>query len=253
MVHRVGDPGELEEFFSDDRRVHVYALCDLEEPFWSASSWWREGDGVVGVIGLPDGAPTVYAVATRDPDASLRLLDHVIADLPARTLITGPTGTADVVERRRGAAWAGLHHRYVLVDRARCLAAGSLDVEPLGPEHADELRAFYDSVPGAAFFLASMLVDDTVGIRRDDRLVAAAGTHVCSRSKEVAAIGSVLTDPARRGEGLGARVTAGVVARAGEEVGTIGLNCAAENAVAQRLYERLGFESIHDYEEAEIA
>ena len=99
-----------------------------------------------------------------------------------------------------------------------------------------------------------MLADEAfVGVRHDGRLVAAAGTHVLSVEHDVAAIGAVYTHPAHRGRGLGGAVTAGVVHRLGDRIGTIGLNAAEDNTPARVVYERLGFEAIWRYEECELA
>ena len=51
----VAEPDELVELYSRDPHLHIYALADLEEPYWSASTWWRNGDAAVGLVGLPDG------------------------------------------------------------------------------------------------------------------------------------------------------------------------------------------------------
>jgi len=57
---------------ADAPEVHAFALADLEERFWSANSWYRRDDGVVGIVSLPDGeGEAVYAVSTRDPVAAI--------------------------------------------------------------------------------------------------------------------------------------------------------------------------------------
>ena len=45
--------------------MHPYGLADLEEPFWSSSTWYRRGDAVVAVLDL-GGDPVVYAIAADD-------------------------------------------------------------------------------------------------------------------------------------------------------------------------------------------
>lgn len=252
-VRVVTDREELRHFYCDRVAAHVYALADLDEPFWSASRWYRRDDAVVGLVGLPSGdGLACYAVATRDPDATLGLLTALAPHLPGGLLITGPVGTADALRRVRALAWDGPHLRYELVEPT---AVPPVDkcCEPLGPHDADELQALYDTEPAAAFFLPHMLSDETyVGVRDDGRLVAAAGTHVCATGT-AAAIGAVYTHPAHRRRGLARVVTAGVVHRIGARVGVIGLNVATDNAPARHVYERLGFAPILPYEEAELA
>jgi hypothetical protein len=63
----VDDPGELAALFERDRYDHIYALADLDERFWAANTWWRNGDTTMGLIGLPEGQTIVYAVSAADP------------------------------------------------------------------------------------------------------------------------------------------------------------------------------------------
>ena len=250
----VTDPAELEAFYADQRAAHIYALVDLEPPFWDGSSWFRRGDAVVGVVALPDGEGlAVYAVSTRDPQGCTALVAELAPQLPAGLLITGPADLDDALARVRPVVPMGPHVRYELTDRT-LVPDLRADVEPLDPTHLAELQALYDTDPGAAFFLPHMLADRTfVGVRVDGELVAAAGTHVLSERQHIAAIGAVYTRADHRGQGHGAAVTAGVVHRLGQRVDTVGLNVHAHNAAARSIYEGMGFSPILDYAEAQLA
>ena len=79
------------------------------------------------------------------------------------------------------------------------------------------------------------------------------GPTCCRKSRGVAAVGAVYTLATHRGLGLGRAVTVGVIDRIADRVETIGLNVAAENAPARRIYESIGFERVVEYEEAELA
>lgn len=250
----VGDPAPLAAHYAAERAVHIYALADLEPPFWEPSRWYRRGDAVVGIVSLPDGeGAAVYAVSTADPDGTLALVVELLDALPPGQLITAPVGLAEAVAPHRAITWAGPHLRYHLVDTS-AIGTRHADVVDLGTDDLAALAALYATEPGAAFFLPHMLSDDTfVGVRVDGQLVAAAGTHVLSVGHDVAAIGAVYTHPDHRGRGWGAAVTAGVVHRLAGRVGTIGLNVAESNAAARTVYDRLGFEAIWRYEECELA
>lgn len=249
----VDDVGELEAFFSDRVGVHVYALADLDEPFWSASRWYRRGDAVVGLIGLPSGEGLAcYAVATRDPVATIDLVVDLAPDLPSGLLITGPVGLARALERVRPLVWHGPHLRYELVD-PMALPPVPASVEHLGRSDLDDLEALYGGEPGAAFFVPHMLDDGAFfGVREAGRLVAAAGTHVLAAGRGVAAVGAVFTAASHRGRGLGTAATVAVVRHLVPRVATIGLNVAATNRAARRIYESIGFAPVADYEEAEL-
>jgi predicted GNAT family acetyltransferase len=76
-----------------------------------------------------------------------------------------------------------------------------------------------------------------------DQLVAVAGTHLVSPTYNVAAVGNVFTHPNYRGRGFGTATTSAVVDELLESgIRDIVLNVSRGNAIAVRLYERLGFE-----------
>jgi len=253
-IRTVDDRGELLDFFADDRRAHLYALADLDDPFWSESTWWRRGDAVVGLIGLPEnGGNAVYAVATRDVPGTLELLGELAHRYPPGTLVTGPVGCGQALAAAHQIAWSRTYHRYHH-RRPDRLVPRRWSPEPLARHHVDQLAELYASDPGAAFFLPSMLDTDAfVGVRHDGRLIAAAGAHVVSERQRVAAIGGVVTHPQHRRQGLGHDATVGVVRRLAGRVDDIGLNCADANTGARQLYLEMGFDQHIPYEECGLA
>lgn len=249
----VDDPDELVDLFSRDTPNHIYALADLEEPFWSASTWWRSGDAALGLVGLPEGQTIVYAVSSADPAGTLALAAELVDEVPD-TLITGVAGIASVFSQAgRAIVWQRGYHRFHLSDPSAVPPADAR-VMPLSATDVDAALALYSMVPGAAFFLPSMVDDDTfVGVRSGEGdLIAIAGTHVLSDHHGVAAIGAVFTHPDHRGQGMGAAVTAGVVHRIGDRIATIGLNCTDANIAARRIYLGMGFVESLGYDECEV-
>jgi RimJ/RimL family protein N-acetyltransferase len=251
-VHQVGDPAELAALFGRRPEVHIYGLGDLDEPFWPASRWVRRGDAVVGVVPLPDSDITaVYAVSDADAEGTLDLLMDLVGELPVGALVTGPTGLARRVGSVRPIVDLRPHVKMAL--RQRALLPDAEGVRPLDFSHVGELAALHATDPGAAFWLPSMLGDDTyVGLWVDGELVSAAGTHLVSEHHSVAAIGGVITRPDQRGRGYAGRVTAGVIVRLGGRADTIGLNMVTENEPARRAYARIGFDVCWSYEEIEL-
>lgn len=256
-VRLVDDPAELAELFRQDRGSHIYALADLEEPFWSRGRWYRRGDAVVGVISLPgSGATVVYALSTEDPPGTLELLGELAPDLPSGTLITGPLGVADHLAASRGVRRFGPHWKMLLADHDRLpMAEPSIArVVELGSEGIERMSDLYGSDPRAAFFAPAMLEGGPfVGLEgTDGRLLACAGTHVISHRHGVAAIGAVITRPDLRGRGLGTSVVVAVCRMLQARVSVVGLNVAESNLAAMGLYERIGFARLWRYEEVEI-
>jgi GNAT superfamily N-acetyltransferase len=253
-VRRIDDPEELVELYAPDRAVHPYGLADLEEPFWSSSTWYRSGDAVVAVLDL-GGEPAVYAIAADDEKAAatLDLLEHLAPDLPDGFLITGPVGLAEPLGREFAVDWVGPHVKMHLIDRGR-LTEPDPRVTWLDRRAVDEvldLRA--TDVDISAFFVPELLDSGHYcGIRVEDRLVAIAGVHVLSERYGVAAIGNVFTHPDHRGEGLASALTSTLAHRLLPLVDVVGLNVQSGNGPARTVYERLGFVPVLAYEEAEL-
>ncbi len=249
----VQDPYELEVLFSENVAAHIYPLCDLEPPYWSHSRWYRRGDATVGIVGVDHGKPLVVsAVSTADIEGSNRLASELSPWFREGQLIIGSPGMASAIAQRRVIKWKTDELRYVLHQWPSERATG---VEPLCSSDTPAIEELYSTEPGAAFFSPSMMSSNSfVGIWSESRrqLVAAAGTHVLSEQKRIAAIGAVFVRADSRGSSLGTQVTLGVLERLGGRVDSVGLNTSRDNVAARRIYERLGFAPILPFEEAEI-
>jgi ribosomal protein S18 acetylase RimI-like enzyme len=117
--------------------------------------------------------------------------------------------------------------------------------ERLGAAYQRTLQELYILGGGDAFTEAQLAQGVFYGISASGKLVAAAGTHLVSRTYGVAAVGNVFTHPDYRRRGYGEAVTGAVVAELKRRgIGDIVLNVAQENRTAIGLYERLGFERV---------
>jgi ribosomal protein S18 acetylase RimI-like enzyme len=244
----------LIELFSRRRDIHPYGLGDLDEPYWSRSTWWRDGDAVVGLIHLPGSeVPVVYAVTAEATEATLQLLEAVAPQLPDHFIINGVSGLLEPLGARYDHEWVTPYLKMHLTRPDRLptpdLAAESVDRGQL--EEIQELFALASSPE--AFFTPELL--DTGyyrGRRHGGRLVAVAGIHVCSPDNDVAALGNIATHPDHRRQGLAEGLVAGVVDALLAEVAVVGLNVGLTNGAAHRLYRGIGFATVIDYEEAEL-
>lgn len=250
-MNEVSAPADLLDVLEADRETHLYALGDLEEPFWSHSRWFRRGDALVGIISTGDDWATGYAMSRVLPKETLDLFVEVQTELAAGSWVTGAIGLHDAVGQARQCRSIGPHWRMIL-DQPRWIDH-AFEVSELGPADVGAMQALHSTEPGRAFWLAGMLSDNRfVGLWDEDRLVASAGCHVASERYGVVAIGGVFTHPDRRGEGLGAVVTSELVRRLHGRYQTIGLNVEAINAPAINIYDRLGFRRAFQYEEIEL-
>lgn len=245
------DRDELARYLSASRITHLYALADLDEPFWSASTWYRRGEVFAGIVSAGTDWMTGYAMATTRVAETLALMIDVSDRLSPGAWITGPRGLAAAFEGVRSHDDKGAHHRMILRHPDRLVADHGCT--PLGEDDLPAIGELVAAAPGEVFFQPSMIPGGCwYGVRQEERLVAMAGTHVVSDDWSVGAIGGVLTHPAHRGRGLGARTTSAVAHALGARVDLVGLNVAADNVGARRIYERLGFETAVDFEEVQL-
>lgn len=79
-----------------------------------------------------------------------------------------------------------------------------------------------------------------------DTVLGHAGLMAADRRSRLAHLGHVIVDPALRGQGLGLKMLAMLLAHAFEDQGLnrVELNVVAGNGPALRLYEKLGFERV---------
>ena len=135
------------------------------------------------------------------------------------------------------------------------LAETRFPVHKLDASNVEELNALYklDEKDGESVvaFSPDMVKDGFFyGVHVDEKLIAAAGTHVVARQAGIAALGNVYTHMEFRNKGLGSAVSAAVVAalfEAGLE--TLVLNVAQDNDHAIKMYKRLGFEQTSPFVE----
>jgi predicted GNAT family acetyltransferase len=258
-VVELRDREAIAEFCRRRPAVHAYSLGDLDDFFWPHTRWlaW-EGDGGLEQLVLlydePD-PPVLLALAEPPEERMAELLAAVDAELPARVYAHLTPGLLDRLVPRYVAVSAPAAHRKLgLVDPSRLVDEDRDDALPLGPEHLDEVAAFYArAYPGTWFETRMLETRRYVGIREGGTLVCVAGVHVWSPTWRVAALGNVATLPVVRGRGL----ATGACARLcrlllADGIEVISLNVRSDNHAAIRAYEKLGFAHAADYVEVPL-
>ena len=249
-MEQTRDRDRLRALLRRDPALHVYALGDLDDFFFPATTWWVSGHAVA-LVYSPPGGHVLAALAGPAERAELAALVASI-DLPPRVYGHLSPGIADALARRYAIRSHGLHWKLARTAPA-ARAIDTSAVVPLGPEHAGELAAFYArAYPGNSFDARMLETGCFVAIRRAGAIAAVAGVHVVSPVERVAALGSIATAPEHRGRGLAAQVTEALCARLAPSVDLIGLNVRADNEAALRCYRGLGFTEVARYDEVEL-
>lgn len=237
---------QVERVLERDRVWSAYALADLDPPH-AAHARWHCGEHAAVLTYTGFEPPVLFAAG--DPDEVRRLLAQIPAGRYLFTLMATHRALLEdrILESHETVMWR-MALRPEAFDPSRAQGAQPLTVEDL-----PEIEALFGTGtdrPDA--FDPGQLADHAFfGIRREGQLVSAAGTHVVSVLRGVAAVGNVYTHPAHRGRGLATRTTAAVVQALlhRRSLRTIVLNVARENAAALRCYEKLGFWPFCGYHE----
>ena len=249
---------KLERFFLQRPETHIYALADLEDPFWShVEAFVAEDAGqIVAAAFFFDrlSIPILYCIAEPGDEAAFFLIKAIAEKVPSPCFGHLGLGLADAVDREFQSV--GTMVKMQLTRPIPPKQNPGFTVEPLTAVHEQELSAFYEASAyregdlGGGFFDPYMLeIGPYFGVRDDGRLVAAGGIHVRASCYRAAALGNIATTPEFRGRGFGTAITSAICETLREETEIIGLNVHSQNKIAQSCYERLGFERVLEYEE----
>lgn len=241
----ITDKAEILAYLETDRDYAAYAIGDLDEGFFDKSTWYvAEQGGKTRALALVyAGFDPPILVLMGEGDGVAALLDGPVQVQRACPMV-----------QEKHMPMLGRYYRWRKSD-VWAMWRMALRSPNVGARHASPLQAIsltLDDVPrlhalfalggGDAFAPSQIAQGAFYGIEQDGQLIAAAGTHLVSRTYSVAAVGNVMTHPDHRGHGYATLVTGAVCAELVRRgIKTIVLNVSQANAAAVRVYEKLGF------------
>jgi len=241
------DRALLRSFLEQDRLYAAYAICDLEEREFSRTRWGLAWDGdapVALVLEYSGPTPQPLFVMGRHDGIGVVLRDLIrprVAFVAAPAAVLPAIATAYRVD-------PGPSMVRMWVDRER-FRPYPATVQRLLPVEIGDLNRLYQL--GFASWLPASTIAEGVyyGLRVNGQLVAAAGTHVISRTARLAVVGNVLTHVDFRGRGFATAVTGAVTAELLRTCDQVVLNVRADNPPALNAYRRLGYAEHVRFEE----
>jgi ribosomal protein S18 acetylase RimI-like enzyme len=248
------DKKKLQHHFEKDRVLFAYHLGDLDDFHFERCQWAaaygrspRIDDVVLIYTGLE--TPTVLAFGLSERFRSL--LESLLDLLPERFHCHFQEKSRDIFRSRYREKPLGMHLKMKLGTFAPASDIDNVKVIRLDGSHEPGLRELYDVAYPDGYFDSRMLATGKYfGYLVDDRVLAVAGIHVYSDEYKVAVLGSITTHPDHRGRGLATALTSHLTAELVSEGKLVCLNVKADNLPAIHCYEKLGFETIYEYEEA---
>lgn len=246
-VRTTRDRDLLAGFLSRDRLLAAYAICDLDPRELPRTRWG---------VALAGGAPVAVVLEYQGPS-------------PQPIYAAGdPVGVRAILERTIGPriAWFSAHaellpaiaERYridpgpemirMVVDR-RSFRPGPVGAVRLSVSDVGELNRLYGLGFAGALPAAAIAEGVYYGVRRGNRIIAAAGTHVIGREMGLAAVGNVLTAEGERGRGYARATTGAVTAELLVTIPEVVLNVRADNPPAIAVYTALGYREVGRFEE----
>src|SRR6476620_3212847 len=241
------DKALLRGFLERDRLYAAYAICDLEEREFARTRWamaW-DGDAPIALVLEYNGpTPQPLFVMGREDGISAILRDII---RPRVAYLAAPATVLPAVESAYRVD-PGPSMVRMWVDRAHFRPYPS-SVQLLLPVEIGDLNKLYQL--GFASWLPSSAIAEGVyyGMRVNGQLVAAAGTHVISRTARLAVVGNVLTHTEHRGRGYAEAGTSAVTAELLRYCDEVVLNVRSDNPPAIQAYSRLGFSEHARFEE----
>ena len=252
---QITDKNQLERWLRLAPELNLYHLGDLDAFFWPDTRWYARVDGeeitALALLYSGENPPVLLAIDNRNDGEVAALLGELIPDLPGQLYAHLSPGLIDPFRSRYAVHHHGAHYKMSLVDPSMLERWDTSAVIPLGVDDLPRLERLYSAAyPGSWFNPRMLETGQYVGIEAaGGRLAAVAGVHVYSQQYRVAALGNITTLPDHRGKGLGTLVTAGCCKRLLAEVDLIGLNVRCDNEVAIRIYRKVGFDVVGEYDE----
>lgn len=247
------DAGDAEAVavLAQDRVWNCFALADLLPPFreYSRVAIARQinGEACAACLILRHPALTVIS-----PAGAAEGVVAILAglDLPERALLQVQEIHLPLLQKyyRFHPGQRSLLRMAVTADTFLLPAATLVPPERLTPADLQALQTLYAHFPETHFRADLPAHGVFYGVRSDEELLAAGGTHVVAIDYGIAVLGNIFTHPDARRQGYARAVTAALVTdlltRGCQDVV---LNVVAENTPAISLYTSLGFQTHSRY------
>ncbi|MBK7141879.1 MAG: GNAT family N-acetyltransferase [bacterium] len=249
------DKERLFKHFQKDPVLFAYHIGDLDERYFRHCQFactYNETAHILESVLIYSGLTTPTVLAFGMTDGFADLLQELMPVLPLRFYSHYQMAYSGQFLHTYNEVDLGLHYKMKLgkfVPAKSQPEAGS--IKSLSLADSEAVAAFYQAAYPDGYFEPHMLeTGKFVGLVRDGRLVSIAGVHIYSPKYKIAVLGAIATLPEERGHGFATVLTSHLCDQLIKEKLMICLNVKADNQPAIQSYRSLGFEKVHEYQEA---
>lgn len=238
------DVTTLREYLADEAVLAAHLLGDLDPRYFELTRWFvvRGPSGALrGLLMRYDGYSLPTVCAYGDAEAVAQVLAHFRRRLPERFELQAFAPHLPALREHFPTVEFRLFLRMGITRQDFVWPQDDKQVRRLSHEDTADLVRLYART-GITFFDPYQLETGFYfGVRKDGRIVSAAGVHIVSEENAIAVVGNVATHPDYRGQGLSHQCMGRLVRELLKRVRVIVLNVEATNRTATRLYRELGF------------
>jgi ribosomal protein S18 acetylase RimI-like enzyme len=239
----LAEPGSARAFLRQDVPLWAWPLCTLGSREWPYVRLWVDDEdrpeAGLWVFDHPSWGGSVQAFGA--VDELERILQSVT--LPGRAFVRILPTVRSLVTACYRFDWLEPIVRMHVTPETLIEPTQVRLVEPLGQADAGALATLYAVWPESRFQTSRLRQGyQYVGIRDGDRVVAVAEHVLAAREDGLAVVQGVLVDPAWRGRGLAAAVTAALTAKLfADGARDVVLDVRESNLPALAAYARIGY------------
>jgi len=251
-VHILHDKEIIYQFLRKNIGLHLYAIGDLDDFFWSRTSWFalmeNQDIKIIALLYTGMNIPTLQILYEGDSFYAEILVKEILQILPRKFYGLLSTGLLGLMSKQFEIEYYGKYYKMELKKLVPEL--NDLHIHPLTIGDILEIQEFFKTAYPHNWFDSRMLeTNKYLGYYMDDRLAGVSGIHVYSREYRVAGLGNIATHPEYRGQGIGFTLTSVLCQNLQKEVDVIGLNVRSDNAFAIKCYNSIGFDIIATFDE----
>ncbi|MEE9443470.1 MAG: GNAT family N-acetyltransferase [candidate division Zixibacteria bacterium] len=254
---QTNDKKKLITHFRKDPVLFAYHIGDLDDFFFPLCQWparTNDNDEIEEAILIYNNPLFVTVMAFGLTESYEPFLQREFEHFPKTFFCHFQDKYRDIFKSKYNEEPFGKHLKMKLGKFTKQHDDNDKNIIRLSMNHLDMIEEFYSRAYPDGYFDPRMLkTNKYFGYIENEILQSVAGLHVYSDEYKIAVLGSIATHPDYRGRGLATKVTSKLARELSAENKLVCLNVKADNIHAVKCYGKIGFDIVHEYEEARFS